>query len=52
VRDRWLGLCQPGEYIDGMPDREKEQRVEQIIDQFRGWGWPPEGWDGMTLPEV
>src|SRR5215213_9634715 len=39
VRERWLGMRQPGEYIDGMTE-EQCRRVEEIIDEFRAWGWP------------
>ena len=39
VRERWLGLRQPGEYIDGMPEWEV-RRVEQIIEEFAGYGLP------------
>src|SRR5262245_39898202 len=50
VRERWPGRRRKREYIDEMPEWEI-RRVEEIIGQFRGFGWPPEGWDGVTLPE-
>jgi hypothetical protein len=50
VRERWHGTRQPGEYLEGMTE-EQCRRVEQIIDEFRGWGWPPDGWDGKTFPD-